>query len=177
MPCGHYGGPEEVSLHLIDAPLKLYRDIVRPEWLDYNNHLGEGFYVVIFAAASDAFLDYMELDSRYRGLTGNSVYTLESHINYLRELKEASPLRIETRLLGYDKKRMQVFHEMFHRTERFLAATYEVMMMHVSVEALSTTPMPREISSSFERVYSAHRELARPPQAGRSVMQLSMHTE
>ena len=162
---------------MIEAPLKLYRDVVRPEWLDYNHHLTEGFFVVIFAAASDAFLDYMQIDTRYRDLTGNSVYTLESHIKYLRELKEGSPLVVETRLLGYDKKRMQVFHEMFHGTEHFLAATYEVMMVHVNVEALRTTQMPTEFSSRFERVYSAHKQLARPPQVGRSVKQLSTHTE
>ncbi len=161
-----------MSSRVINAPLKLYRDVVRPEWLDYNHHLTEGFFVVIFAAASDVVLDYMQLDGRYRDLTGNSVYTLESHINFLRELKEGSPIVVETRLLGYDKKRMQVFHEMFHGTEHFLAATYEVMMVHVNVEALRTTSMPAEISRHFEQVYSAHKKLPRPPQVGRSVKQL-----
>jgi acyl-CoA thioesterase FadM len=162
---------------MIEAPLKLYHDVVRPEWLDYNNHLTEGFFVVIFADASDTFLDYMGLDARYRDLTGNSVYTLEAHINYLRELKEGSPFVVETRLLGYDKKRMQVFHEMFDGTEHFLAATYEVMMLHVNVEALRSAPMPAEIIGHFERVYTAHKTLPRPVQVGRSVKQLSMDIE
>jgi acyl-CoA thioesterase FadM len=158
---------------MIEAPLKLYRDIVRPEWLDYNNHLTEGFFVVIFAAASDSFLDYMQLDARYREHSGNSVYTLEAHINYLRELKEGSPFVVETRLLGYDEKRMQVFHEMYHGIEHFLAATYEVMMLNVNLEALRSAPMPAEILNRFECVYSAHKNLPRPPQVGRSVKQLS----
>ena len=114
----------------------------------------------------------MRLDTRYRDLTANSVYTLDSRLNFLQELKKGSPLLAETRLLGYDEKRMQVFHELFHESEHFLAATYEVMMLHVDLEALWSAPVPAEILNHFERVYSSHKKLPRPLQVGRSVKQL-----
>lgn len=43
----------------IDAPLRLYRDTVRPEWIDYNGHMNLAYYVVAFDLATDAFLDFL----------------------------------------------------------------------------------------------------------------------
>ena len=41
---------------MIDAPLVLYRDVVRPEWVDYNHHLNVAFYVRAFDIALHAGL-------------------------------------------------------------------------------------------------------------------------
>ena len=30
-----------------------YRDLVRPEWIDYNGHLSEPYYVLVFGDAYD----------------------------------------------------------------------------------------------------------------------------
>jgi len=34
---------------MIAAPLSLYKTRVKPEWVDYNNHLNDGYYLVIFS--------------------------------------------------------------------------------------------------------------------------------
>ena len=42
----------------IDAPLCLHRATVKPDWLDYNGHMNEAYYVLVFSNATDAFMDY-----------------------------------------------------------------------------------------------------------------------
>jgi acyl-CoA thioesterase FadM len=32
--------------------------VVRPEWVDYNGHMSEAYYVLIFGDATDAFYDH-----------------------------------------------------------------------------------------------------------------------
>ena len=40
------------------APLTLHRAVVQPGWVDYNNHLNDGYYTVIFSDATTAFMAY-----------------------------------------------------------------------------------------------------------------------
>jgi len=151
------------------SPLYLYRDVVRPEWLDYNNHMTEGYYAVVFANASDAFIDYARMDAAYRQRTHCSIYTVETHITYQRELKVGSPLRFASRLLGYDSKRIHIFHEMFHEDEGFLAATFEAMMLHVDLRQVKSAPMPADILAWLAEIHTAHKELPLPEQVGRGI--------
>ena len=67
----------------------------------------------------------------YREKRKASIYTLESHTNFLREVGVRVPLRVTTQLLGLDDKRMQVFHAMYNGETRDLLATTEVMLLHV----------------------------------------------
>ena len=48
-----------VDMSIIEAPLQLVTVVVLPEWLDYNEHMAEGYYGVAFGNASDAFIDYI----------------------------------------------------------------------------------------------------------------------
>ena len=156
----------------IVAPLALYTAVVLPEWLDYNQHMTEGYYAVVFGNASDAFIEYMGMGAAYREQTGGTIYTVEAHTIFLREVKVGAPLRFTTQLLGYDAKRMQVFHRMVHGTEGYLAATFETMMLYVDQGTMQVTPFPPEILARFEAVYAVHRGLARPSQVGRAIKQL-----
>lgn len=70
--------------------LTVHRDTVRAEWVDYNGHLRDAFYLLIFSFATDALLDAIGLDDAARRARGRSVYTLEAHVNYLREIKAVS---------------------------------------------------------------------------------------
>ena len=89
-----------------DAPLVLYRDVVRPEWIDFNHHLNVAFYVRAFDLATDAFFEHAGLCSDYIERTGCSLYVLEMHVSYHREMKEGAPMRFETQILDVDEKRL-----------------------------------------------------------------------
>lgn len=153
-----------------DAPLTPYRTEVRPEWVDYNGHMSEAYYVRVFGFATDALLDPIGMDAGYRERSGMSVYTLEAHVSYLREVREGEPLRVTTQLLDLDHKRAHVFHAMRHGTDGRLLATEEVLLIHVHVAAGRSAPFAPEILSRLETIRKAHASLPKPQRAGRSIV-------
>ena len=154
---------------MISNPFDEHRDVVRPEWIDDNGHFNMGYYLVAFDLATDAWLDHIGLSASERAQSGVTTFTLESHVNYLRELREAAPLRFTTRLLAFDQKRIHYFHEMFHATEGFLAATSELMSLHVKRATRRAAPMAPEVLARLADVLSRHETLPVPPQVGRRI--------
>lgn len=162
---------------MIEAPLQLYQDVVRPQWIDYNRHMTEGYYAVVFGNASDAFIDYARMDAAYRARTNGTIYTVETHLCFLREVKEATPLHFTTQLLGCDAKRMHVFHQMWavpkgNNDSKYLAATFETMMLHVNQDSGRVSPFPDEIYRWLQEIRATHAPLPWPEQAGRSIRRL-----
>jgi acyl-CoA thioester hydrolase len=142
---------------------------VHPEWIDDNGHLNMGYYVVAFDRATDTWLDHIGLSASEKARSGVTTFTLESHVNYLRELREGAPLRFTTRLLAFDQKRIHYVHEMFHATEGFLAATNDLMSLHVSLETRRAAPMSADVLARLADVLSLHEALPVPPQVGRRI--------
>jgi acyl-CoA thioester hydrolase len=153
----------------IAAPFDVYRDVVRPEWIDHNGHMNMGYYVVVFDFATDAFLAWLGLDAGHRQTHGVTTFCLEAHVTYHREVREGDPLRFTSLLLAHDAKRVHYIHEMYHATEGYLAATNELMSLHVSLTTRRGAPMAAGVLERLARVQAAHDGRPRPPQAGRRI--------
>ena len=151
---------------MIDAPLELYRDVVRPEWVDYNHHLNVAFYVRAFDLATDAFFDHAGLYLDYIERTGCTLYVREMHVSYHREMKEGAPMRFETRVLDVDEKRLHLFHSLHHDAEGYLAATNEILCMHVDTATGRSTPFPPARLDVLAAIGRAHAALPAPPDKG-----------
>ena len=151
----------------LPAPFDAYRDVVRPEWIDHNGHMNMGYYVVVFDLATDAFLSWVGLDEAYRRARGVTTFCLEAHVTYHREVRAGDPLRFTTLLLGRDAKRIHYFHEMRHAREGYLAATNELMSLHVSEASRRGAPMTDAVAARLAEIQRAHDALPRPSQIGR----------
>jgi acyl-CoA thioester hydrolase len=128
-----------------------------------------GYYVVVFDMATDAWLGHVGLGSEDRARMGVTTFTLESHVCYLREVLEGTPLRFTTRLLGFDEKRIHYVHEMRHAEEGWIAATNELMSLHVSRATRRAAPMAPEVVARLEDTQRRHQDLPVPSQVGRRV--------
>ena len=153
----------------IEAPLDTYRDIVRPEWIDANGHMNVGYYLVVFDFATDAFMRWVGLDVDYRRRRQVTTFCLEAHVTYRREVRLGDPLRFTTQLLGYDAKRLHYIHAMYHAGDDSLAATNELMSLHVALETRRSTPMATDVLERLTAIQTAHDALGRPPQIGRTM--------
>ena len=151
----------------ISAVFDGYRDFVRSQWIDANGHLNMGYYVVVFDYATDAWLAYIGLDPGYKARCGVMTFTLESHVTYRRELRESDELRFTTQLLDFDPKRLHYFHQMYRAQDDTLAATNELVSLHVAQETRRSAPMAPEILERLGQIQRSHGELAIPPQVGR----------
>lgn len=151
----------------IETPFDRYRDRVRPDWIDHNQHMNMGYYVVVFDLATDEFLSWAGLDRAHRRTAAVTTFCLEAHVTYHQEVRAGDPLRFTTQLLGYDAKRIHYIHLMYHATEGYLSATNELMSLHVSEATRRAAPMAPEILARLGAIQAAHDRLPRPPQAGR----------
>ncbi len=152
----------------IGQPLKLYHRAVDPNWIDYNGHLTESRYLYAFGEASDALFRYVGIDEAYRA-AGHSFYTVETHINYYKEVSGGEPLHFTTQLLGLDEKRLHLFHTMLHGFTGELLATTEQMLIHVDMKAASASPIPSEVCTALQAILTAHQTLPIPKQVGRQM--------
>jgi acyl-CoA thioester hydrolase len=158
---------EAVMTEDIPTPFDVFRDRVRPEWMDHNGHMNMGFYLVIFDFATDEFFRWIGLDEDHRRARRVTTFALEAHVTYHREVREGDPLRFTTLLLAHDAKRLHYIHRMYHATEGYLAATNELMSLHVSEETRRGAPMAAEILERLRVIQEAHDRSDRPPQVGR----------
>ncbi|MEC4019558.1 thioesterase family protein [Streptomyces sp. H27-D2] len=130
--------------------LPVFREAVREDWLDYNGHLSEAFYVLVFGYATDAMMVRIGLGGAYREQSGCSLYTVEAHVRYLREVGSGAELAIRTRILGTDSKKVRFVHEMFvgdavNDPEGEPVATEELFALHVDKQGGHATPLPPEV--------------------------------
>ena len=141
----------------IAAPFDRYRALVRPEWIDHNGHMNMGFYLVVFDLATDAWFRYLGLGEPHRAAQAVTTFCLEAHVTYHREVRAGDPLRFTTQLLAWDAKRLHYFHEMYHAADGFLAATNELVSLHVSEATRRAAPMAPEILERLARIQASAR--------------------
>lgn len=151
------------------APLHLHQEKVLPEWTDYNGHLNESYYLLIFSHACDFFLDYIGLDQAGRDRQQCSLFTLENHINYLLEVKQGATVRIETRIVKNDTKRIQLYHEMFREGESEMLAAAEQMLIHIDLKERKSAPMRPETQKIVDEIAAAHLSLPPAKYSGRQI--------
>ncbi|WP_326731102.1 thioesterase family protein [Streptomyces phaeochromogenes] len=152
--------------------LPLFRETVRPEWIDYNGHLSEAFYVLVFGHATDAMMDATGMDAMYRSDSGCSLYTVESHIRYLRDVPEGARLGVRTRILGTGGKKAHFTHEMYvldaanaaPDEDSAVVATSELLALHVDQKAGRATPFPEGVRDRLAPLVETA-----PAWAGRSI--------
>lgn len=149
----------------IDAPLRLLQTTVAPQWVDYNGHMSESCYLLVFGDNSDAFFRFIGIDEDYRA-AGHSLYTVQTQLHNLREVSEGEPIRLTLQLLDADEKRLHIFHAMEHGVSGDLLATGEQMLVHVDMRSSRSTPMPSEMQTKVQAIRAAHAGLPRPAQAG-----------
>lgn len=144
-----------------------HSDRVRPEWIDYNGHMNVAYYVLAFDGATDYFADRIGLDAAYRARCEASFFAVDMNVGYRREVVEGAPLTFTTQLLDFDAKRLRFFHAMWHAEDGYLAATNEVLTMHVDMRARRAAPMGAEVSAAVEALWARQEGLPVPEEAGR----------
>src|SRR2546428_14061907 len=94
------------------VPLDRYRDVVRPEWIDHNQHMNVGYYLVVFDFATDEFFAWVGLDAAHRAAHGVTTFCLEAHVTYHPEARPGDPRRSPTALLAHAANRLPYIHAM-----------------------------------------------------------------
>lgn len=152
----------------IAAPF-ISRDMdIEESWIDYNGHLNMAYYNVLFDRCADEAFEIMGMGPEYAAARRLTVYTAEVHVCYVRELHLGDRVRGTFQLIDHDAKRLRAFQEIRH-VDGWLAATSEVLTLHVDMAGPKVVPFPADIMEKVEAMRAAHAGLPMPERAGRSI--------
>ncbi len=133
-------------------PLCTWNEPVLDEWIDYNGHLSEPYYVLVLGHATDEVMDTVGLGPSYRERTGCSLFTLEAHIRYLDQVGPGEQLEARSWVIGATGKLLWIWHELWAAGR--LRATEEILGLHVDTGTVSgtsaTPPFPDEVAATVQ---------------------------
>ena len=145
-----------------DQTLSTYSTPVREEWIDYNGHMSEAFYVLVFGFATDQVMDELGLDAAYRESEKASLYTVESHIRYLDEAALGDRLTVVPHPVSAGEKKLHLAYEMYVGDR--LVSTEEIMALHVDQTSDRVVPFPDIVAERIAQI-----DTQRPDWVGRSI--------
>jgi acyl-CoA thioester hydrolase len=151
------------------ALLTPWRGAVLPDWVDYNGHLRDAHYCLIFSFATDGLMDLFGLDEAGRATTGHSIFTLESHINYLHEVKQGAEIEVRTQILGADAKRLDIYHTLHLAGTAPVLAANEQMLLNVDMATRRSAPFAPAVAPRVQVLAARHHGLPKPQYAGRRI--------
>jgi len=156
----------------VTSALAIYRTPVQPDWIDFNGHLRDAYYVLVVSYAADALMDHLGMDAAYRQRTHCTLYTLEMHVHYLHEVKQSDMLEVAVRIIAADEKRIHAAFDLSCARLPEPAASIELMLLHVKQdEGVVSLPFPAEIAHAIGTLKAATATVA-PAKRGSRKMEL-----
>ncbi|MEM8788287.1 MAG: thioesterase family protein [Pseudomonadota bacterium] len=156
--------PQEGTDGPYPAPLKLPGGRVRPEWIDYNDHMNVAFYVVAFDTAVDWMLEnLLGIGESHVKRAHQGPYALQSSIHYLDEMLQNELFDFRALMVDADTKRMHFILEMLKADGR-VTATYEQLIVNVDLTTRRSAPYPDWAQARLARMVADHAGAPRPAQ-------------
>ena len=161
----------------------IYQDQVRAEWVDYNGHLRDAFYLLLFSLATDALMDHIGLDhpgtpSNQRRSAGSenpqlrqgqSLFSLECHVHYLHEIRLGARIEVRTRLLAHDAKRLHLYSSLHLAGEERVMSAAEQMLLHVDMAGPRSAPFQPEVLQRVQAMAQEDADWPRPAHLGKAI--------
>ena len=152
------------------APLDVYATTVASEWVDYNGHMNDAAFAIVFSRSVDALMDRIGLDAAARKRTGRSLFTLQMMLHYFKEAREGDALSVSCHLLEHDDKRMRVWLDMAGASGERLASSEQLLLsVALSDDGPRAAPWTFETHSALAALAKAHAALQHPSEAGAGV--------
>ena len=152
-----------------DAPVIAPDQTIESGWIDYNGHLNMAFYNVLFDRGVDHVYDQLGIGADYVKNSHGSCFTMEIHVNYLKELTSENPVAVSFQLIDFDAKRLHFFQSMTNSASGELAATSEQLALHIDMTTRRSAPFPESVLAEIGTLAEAHAGLPTPEQLGRVI--------
>ena len=95
------------------------------EWVDYNNHLNMAYYILVFDQAWEIMLEKIKMGADSAKNSKRSTMVVETHTQYISEVKENDEVDIMLTYFDHDKKRLHLKLEMIEKKTQKISATME----------------------------------------------------
>jgi len=145
-----------------------YQTVVATDWVDYNGHMNDAAYALVFSLAVDEFMNHIGLHEGAREKYAYTIFTLETHLCYLLEANEGEQLHLNVQLLDADDKRLHVFFTM-ENSGGDKVATSEQMLMGIDTDEGKAAPFPASVAEKIAKISQEDKKLETPKQVGRTI--------
>jgi acyl-CoA thioester hydrolase len=133
--------------------LSLHDEPLQDVWLDAYGHLNEASYLICFTNAAWPFQDHFGIGLEYFDHTGCAIYTLETHLRYVDEVRAPAHLDVKSMVFGSDAKRIHCGHIM--EVDGRERATVEFMFLHYDTREGRPSSMPDEVQAALKAAQMA----------------------
>ena len=140
------------------------------EWVDYNGHMNDAAYAIVFSRSVDALMDRIGLDAKARERTGQTLYTMQTMLHYFKEAREGDALAVAAHVLEHDDKRIRVWRNMTDAKGERLAASEQLLLSVArGDDGPRAAPFTFETMAALEALAKAQSGMPHPLQAGAGV--------
>ena len=108
--------------------------IIIKDWIDYNGHMNLSYYILVFDMGAEVILSKFKMGEQAAKTTKRSTMVVETHTNYIKEVKENDEVIISLSHIDHDKKRLHYKLEMYEKSKNILSATTEVLALYINLD-------------------------------------------
>lgn len=141
----------------------MHQAAIDADYLDEMGHMNVMWYTHLFDRATWVFFASLGMDLNYYNTSLAGAFALEQHTRYLAELFQGQIVQVHTRALGRSIKRFHFMHFMLVQNSGQLAATSELIGIHVDRRNRRSSPLPEQIAASFDKAIAEHSLLSWDP--------------
>jgi acyl-CoA thioester hydrolase len=132
---------------------------INEEHLDEMGHMNVMWYTHFFDRATFVFFERFGMDLAYFETTKAGAFALEQHTRYLVELRQGQSITVRSRAIGRSAKRFHFMHFMAENGSGRLAATTEIVGIHVDLNTRRSSPIPAVLAAKFDQILERHQQL------------------
>ena len=140
-----------MSVHISDQ-------IIKKEWIDYNNHMNMAYYVLVFDEVWEIMLKKFKMGEDSAKSTQMSTMVVETHTTYNSEVKLGDEVEINLTFFDHDKKRLHFKMEMIEKSSRKLSATLEMLSLYIDLNQRKVAEFEQEKIKIMDQFIIDHKE-------------------
>ena len=122
----------------------LTNKIIIKDWIDYNGHMNLSYYILVFDMGAEVILSKFQMGEQAAKTTKRSTMVVETHTNYIKEVKENDEVIISLSHIDHDKKRLHYKLEMYEKSKNILSATTEVLALYINLDERKVSEFENE---------------------------------
>lgn len=142
---GFYNGHMDFS----KLPLT-FEGKVEERHLDFLGHMNVMWYTHFFDRATWNWYNSFGFGHEYHSKSGNGSFALEAHTRYLAELRVGDEFKIYSRAVKRSEKLFLMMHFMTRARDGELAATIELLGIHIDLATRRSSPLPAATAALWD---------------------------
>lgn len=146
--------------------IEVYQNRVQPDWIDYNGHLNDAYYVVAFSKGLDGAIEAIGMDAAFREQQNVSIFTLQCMTHYFKEINQDEPFTITARLVDADHNKAHLYLQMWHAETGAEHAAFEALVLHMDMSIRRPAPWRAETQTRITQWYQTDQQQPQPDKMG-----------